>query len=206
MFCTNLKVRKVSKLLLIEELENRKSFAHIHHLGVDNVAVRGGGEGLIAVKDNIATKHFPTTCGSGILQRYHSPFEATVLGRIHGIGSAVVGKTNLDEFGMGSHSTNSFFGPVNNRGPLGGRSAGGSSGGSAVTVATGQCKTALGTDTGGSVRLPAAYTGICLASNHPMEAFLAGRSPIRKFSRYRGYLHTLCQPNFLCSCRGMAHR
>ena len=77
-----------------------------------------------------------------------------------GEDSYVIGKTNLDEFGMGSHSTNSFFGPVHNVPPLNRRSVGGSSGGSAVAVATAQCNIALGTDTGGSVRLPAAYTGI----------------------------------------------
>jgi aspartyl-tRNA(Asn)/glutamyl-tRNA(Gln) amidotransferase subunit A len=71
----------------------------------------------------------------------------------------IMGKTNLDEFGMGSHSINSFFGPVLGIAPLRKHSVGGSSGGSAVAVATGQCRAALGTDTGGSVRLPAAYTG-----------------------------------------------
>jgi len=74
------------------------------------------------------------------------------------LGSDVVGKTNLDEFGMGSHSTSSFFGPVHNEEPFSQYSVGGSSGGSAVAVATQQCHLALGTDTGGSVRLPAAYT------------------------------------------------
>jgi len=72
----------------------------------------------------------------------------------------VAGKTNLDEFGMGSHSTTSFFGPVRRRPPYEQYSAGGSSGGSAVAVATSQCHVSLGTDTGGSVRLPAAYTGV----------------------------------------------
>ena len=72
----------------------------------------------------------------------------------------VLGKTNMDEFGMGSHSTHSFFGPVLDASPLRKQSVGGSSGGSAVAVATGQVRNALGTDTGGSVRLPAAYTGI----------------------------------------------
>ncbi len=75
-------------------------------------------------------------------------------------GASVYGKTNLDEFGMGSHSTHSFYGPVKNISPFHGVSAGGSSGGSAVAVASGRCPIALGTDTGGSVRLPAAYTGI----------------------------------------------
>lgn len=114
---------------------------------------------LLAVKDNIATANLPTTCGSGILQDHQSPFEATVTERLWHAGASIVGKTNLDEFGMGSHSTNSFFGPVRHD-SFDERSVGGSSGGSAVAVAVQQCKVALGTDTGGSVRLPAAYTGV----------------------------------------------
>ena len=114
---------------------------------------------LLAVKDNIATAHLPTTCGSGILQGYQSPFEATVTEQLWNSGAAINGKTNLDEFGMGSHSTNSYFGPVHSD-SFQRRSVGGSSGGSAVAVAAQQCDTALGTDTGGSVRLPAAYTGV----------------------------------------------
>ena len=114
---------------------------------------------LLAVKDNIATARLPTTCGSRILQSYQSPFEATVTERLWHAGTSITGKTNLDEFGMGSHSTNSFFGPVQSDSSAQ-RSVGGSSGGSAIAVATRQCDTALGTDTGGSVRLPAAYTGV----------------------------------------------
>ncbi|EAW17275.1 glutamyl-tRNA(Gln) amidotransferase subunit HER2 [Aspergillus fischeri NRRL 181] len=117
---------------------------------------------LIAFKDNICTRDFPTTCASGILAKFASPFNATVVEQLSEAGAIVAGKTNLDEFGMGSHSLNSWFGPVKNqRQYQEGRilSAGGSSGGSAVSVATDQCYAALGTDTGGSVRLPAAYTG-----------------------------------------------
>ncbi|PMD30767.1 amidase-domain-containing protein [Hyaloscypha variabilis F] len=114
----------------------------------------------IAVKDNIATVGSRTTCGSGILREYRSPFEAGVVRSLRLHGSLVCGKTNMDEFGMGSHSTHSFFGPVSNAWPLDKLSVGGSSGGSAAAVASGQCSVALGTDTGGSVRLPAAYTGI----------------------------------------------
>ncbi|KAI9046906.1 hypothetical protein LZ554_008984 [Drepanopeziza brunnea f. sp. 'monogermtubi'] len=121
-------------------------------------------EQLVAVKDNIATVDFPTTCASGILRNHQSPFEADVITQItnpDGLGRRVItGKTNMDEFGMGSHSTNSFFGPVRNTGQFDTLSVGGSSGGSAVAVANAQCPVALGTDTGGSVRLPAAYTGI----------------------------------------------
>ncbi|KAF1987338.1 glutamyl-tRNA amidotransferase subunit A [Aulographum hederae CBS 113979] len=116
---------------------------------------------LIGVKDNISTSDLPTTCASGILQKYTSPYDATVISKLRQAGGIVAGKTNLDEFGMGSHSKHSFFGPVvQENGDNTMRSVGGSSGGSAAAVATGQCWAALGTDTGGSVRLPAAYTGI----------------------------------------------
>ncbi|KAM7212612.1 Amidase signature domain containing protein [Rhypophila decipiens] len=112
----------------------------------------------LAVKDNIATTTslLPTTCASPMLQTYTSPIEATIVAQLRKRGGVIVGKTNLDEFGMGSHSTHSFFGPVA-QGPF---SAGGSSGGSAVAVAQGDAEIALGTDTGGSVRLPASYTGV----------------------------------------------
>lgn len=112
----------------------------------------------LAVKDNIATADLPTQCASRILAAHPSPFEATIVRQLRARGASVVGKTNMDEFGMGSHSTHSTHGPVRN--PLGGDlSAGGSSGGSAVAVRLGDADVALGTDTGGSIRLPAAYTG-----------------------------------------------
>ncbi|RGP75047.1 aspartyl-trnaasn glutamyl-trna gln amidotransferase subunit a [Fusarium sporotrichioides] len=114
----------------------------------------------LAVKDNIATSEFPTQCASHILSAHPSPFEATVVRQLRKRGATVVGKTNMDEFGMGSHSINSVHGPVKN--PLAkddNVSAGGSSGGSAVAVRLGDADVALGTDTGGSIRLPAAYTG-----------------------------------------------
>ncbi|KAJ5469412.1 Glutamyl-tRNA(Gln) amidotransferase subunit A [Penicillium diatomitis] len=117
---------------------------------------------LIAVKDNICTRNLPTTCASGILDKFTSPFNATVVDQLEAAGAVIAGKTNLDEFGMGSHSAYSKFGAVKNvRQDREGQelSAGGSSGGSAVAVAAEQCYAALGTDTGGSVRLPAAYTG-----------------------------------------------
>lgn len=117
---------------------------------------------LIGVKDNICTSEEPTTCASAILKDFHSPYPATVVEKLKNAGALIAGKTNLDEFGMGSESTNSIYGAVKNIYSQDGEilSAGGSSGGSAVAVATGQCDAALGTDTGGSVRLPAAYTGI----------------------------------------------
>ncbi|ROT40996.1 glutamyl-tRNA amidotransferase subunit A [Sodiomyces alkalinus F11] len=115
----------------------------------------------LAVKDNFATKDLPTTCASSILAGYSSPFEATIVRQLRDRGAVVVGKTNMDEFGMGSHSTHSSHGPVLN--PLSEvppTSAGGSSGGSAVAVRVGDADIALGTDTGGSIRLPAAYCGV----------------------------------------------
>ncbi|KAF3768689.1 amidase signature enzyme [Cryphonectria parasitica EP155] len=140
----------------------------------------------LAVKDNIATlpSDGSTTCASGILADHASPFEATVIAQLRRRGAVVVGKTNLDEFGMGGHSMNSVYGPVvqkgvTRRGPGSDSarhndsvgdgpadrmpvdfSAGGSSGGSALAVASGTADVALGTDTGGSVRLPAAYCGV----------------------------------------------
>jgi aspartyl-tRNA(Asn)/glutamyl-tRNA(Gln) amidotransferase subunit A len=114
----------------------------------------------LAIKDNIATADFPTQCASQILSSHSSPFEATIVRQLRDRGAAVVGKTNMDEFGMGSHSTHSIHGPVRNPvSPSEERSAGGSSGGSAVAVKLGDADIALGTDTGGSIRLPAAYTG-----------------------------------------------
>ncbi|KAL9579335.1 MAG: hypothetical protein Q9212_005173 [Teloschistes hypoglaucus] len=96
-----------------------------------------------------------------MLQGYKSPFSATVVERLQAAGAVITGKANLDEFGMGSHSTNSLHGAVTQLRPESDiqRTVGGSSGGSALAVATGQCFAALGTDTGGSVRLPAAWTG-----------------------------------------------
>lgn len=118
----------------------------------------------LAVKDNIVTADLPTQCASKILASHVSPYEATIVQQLRHRGARVIGKTNMDEFGMGSHSLHSAHGPV--RSPLvsedsavGELSAGGSSGGSAVAVRIGDADLALGTDTGGSVRLPAAYTG-----------------------------------------------
>ena len=146
---------ELNSYITLNKEEALKCALELEEREVDNILF-----GLpIAIKDNIATKGLKTTCASHILDNFIPIYDATVVEKIRKKNMIIIGKTNMDEFAMGSSSRTSYFGapknPWNKE-----KIAGGSSGGSAATIAAGDLKFALGTDTGGSIRQPASYCGI----------------------------------------------
>ncbi len=155
------KIRRAQDLNAYITVLETESLEQAHHVDEKMAAGTAGSlAGLVlGVKDLITLKGAPTTCGSRILSNFMSPYNATVIEKLLAEDIVVIGKTNMDEYAMGSSNESSWFGPVKNpRDPE--RVPGGSSGGSAAAVAGDLCMAALGSDTGGSIRQPASFCGV----------------------------------------------